>query len=273
MDPACARPRGHAVNEFTTTIGTPAAATVTSSDANDANGSRRRATARTLTLRPGIREVRDHARADGTQFKIYRGEIDAGPTTRPPPTTTTRRATSCSSSDCRDDEPHGADQVRADPHRRTLGRPLLDTSWPDGLLARIAQAAAGQLTPLVVDHDESRVVGRVEKLWAMDWTDGPWICARRGGRSACLVAEADTAVSFAYVSVPETEHADGWYRVTSGLVRELSLRTGVKPVEPRPACCRSDDRNHRSRDVSYGDGTIIRRPIGQVLGVRWGSPP
>ena len=36
----------------------------------------------------------------------------------------------------------------------------------------------GQKTPVVIDHDMERTVGVVHELFTMEWTDGPWICAR-----------------------------------------------------------------------------------------------
>ena len=121
----------------------------------------------------------------------------------------------------------------ADPAWTKRGRTLY---WPNSL-----RLIPGRVTPVVINHDEGRVVGRVEKLFTLEWTDGgPWICARAVvDDPPSWLRKHHTAVSFGYASVHETEHDDGWSRVTSGLVRELSLLSpGTEPCEPRPGCCR-----------------------------------
>ncbi len=125
-------------------------------------------------------------------------------------------------------------------------------------------------TPLVVDHNMERQVGVVDRLFQMDWTDGPWICASATVTDPpCWLRRHDTKASFGRWNAHSTTHDDGWERVTSALVKEVSLLISLEPAEPL-ACVMSlrEKAPAPVGDVAYGDGSVIRRPIGQVLGVR-----
>jgi hypothetical protein len=92
----------------------------------------------------------------------------------------------------------------------------------------------GKPTPLVVDHDVSRLIGTVDELFTMDWVDGPWICCRAVvDDPPCWLRKYETKASFARWDVHSTTHADGLERVTSALAKEVSLLSpATQPAEP-----------------------------------------
>ena len=115
-----------------------------------------------------------------------------------------------------------------------MGRPQVDARRQDVLLARLTKLLPGQPTPLVVDHDMEREVGVVHELFTMEWTDGPWICARATvEKPPGWLRTYQTKASFGSWRVHSTTHDDGWVRVTRALVKEVSLLSpAVEPAEP-----------------------------------------
>jgi hypothetical protein len=68
----------------------------------------------------------------------------------------------------------------------------------------------------------------------MEWTDVPWICARATvDDPPGWLRTYQTRASFGRWDVHSTIHADGWERVTSALVKEVSiLSPATEPAEP-----------------------------------------
>ncbi len=156
-------------------------------------------------------------------------------------------------------------------------RPGRTFYWPGAL-----RLLPGKPTPLVVDHEMSTTIGTVNELCTMTFTDGPWIVARG------IVDDApgwlrtyQTKASFGRWDVHATTHADGWERVTSAIVREVSLLSpALEPAEPLAQvvllqCSTARSSAPTTRAALPADGVIhtppgatLRRPGGQVLGVR-----
>jgi hypothetical protein len=64
-----------------------------------------------------------------------------------------------------------------EPHWTRPGRKLYDGGSLGFLPGK-------ESVPLLVDHDQNQLIGRVDSLWRFEWVDGPWLCA-----SATLDAE------------------------------------------------------------------------------------
>ena len=138
-----------------------------------------------------------------------------------------------------------------------------------------------QKTPVVIDHDMERIVGVVHELFTMEWTDGPWICARATlDDPPGWLKTYETTASFARWDVHSTPHDDGWDRVTRAFVKEVSLLSpAVEPAEPLACVTLFKPIEERAARIArapasdgtviHGNGQLLRRPnIGQVLGVR-----
>ena len=131
----------------------------------------------------------------------------------------------------------------------------------------------GTPTPLIVDHDMDRRIGFVRELFTMPWTDGPWIVARAEITDPpAWLRTYETKASFGRWDVHATRHEDGWERVTSALVKEVSLLSpGVEPSEPR-ACVLSfrptvEPTASREGQVILG-GPTLRRSFPTKLTIR-----
>ena len=133
--------------------------------------------------------------------------------------------------------------------------------------------------PLLVDHNMERQVGVVHELFEMDWTNDPWICARATVTDPPAgLRRYETKASFGRWNIHATEVGE-CERVTSAFVREVSLLSpahepneplacvlSIRPTEARPA--RSPRETAAGAIVIPANGQLIRRGIGQVLGVR-----
>jgi hypothetical protein len=129
--------------------------------------------------------------------------------------------------------------------------------------------------PLLVDHDDERRVGTVHAIHRMEWTDGPWMVAYATVHDPPRwLRRYDTKASFGFSAMwrgtfTECEH------IMAALVNEVSiLSPGTLPAEPlarvlslRPIRRSDATTPGPAGEVIYG-GPIIRRNIGQVLGVR-----
>ena len=155
-------------------------------------------------------------------------------------------------------------------------RPGRTFYWPGSL-----RLLPGKPTPLVVDHDMSRTIGTVNELTRMDFVDGPWIVARGvvDDPLPSWVRTYRTKASFGSWRVHATTHADGWERVTKAIVKEVSLLSpALEPAEPLAQVVlvqRSTSTPTNRASAMPADGVIhtppgatLRRPGGQVLGVR-----
>jgi hypothetical protein len=91
--------------------------------------------------------------------------------------------------------------------------------------------------PLVVDHEESSVVGTVHApMFKMDWIDGPWICARATVNTPPSWLERGTRASFDFRAPDRRKiniHGTCAEVIAWAVVREVSvLSAAKKPVEP-----------------------------------------
>ena len=91
--------------------------------------------------------------------------------------------------------------------------------------------------PLIVDHDDSREIGAVHELFKMDWTDGPWICARATVNTPPSWLKRGSAASFC-CKAPDLREIN--IRGTKAeviawaIAREVSvLSPSKRPAEPR----------------------------------------
>lgn len=137
--------------------------------------------------------------------------------------------------------------------------------------------------PLLADHDEGHEIGTVDKLFQMDWTDGPWICAsatvpdaaaswiKRGARASFGSRPFDCRE----VSIRGTTAEV----IADAFVDEVSVLIAMKPGEPLARVLWIDKREESppavptsdraaGGEVFYGDGrTITRHGVGRVLAV------
>ena len=118
-------------------------------------------------------------------------------------------------------------------------------------------------------------------LYRMEWTDGPWMIA-----SATIpdppswLRKHDTKASFSYSPYARSSFTDCEH-ITAGHINEVTiLSPGREPFEPlarvlsvrpktrfKPPATTTRNRPDPEARVFYG-GDLIRRPTGQVLGVR-----
>ena len=142
-------------------------------------------------------------------------------------------------------------------------RPERTFYWPGSL-----RLLPGKPTPLVVDHDMSRVIGTVHELLTMPWVDGPWIVARGiVDDPPGWLSTYQTKASFGRWDVHATTHANGWERVTSAIVKEVWLLAALEPAEPlaqvvllqRSTATSSTPTTRAS--AMLADGVIHLRPV------------
>ena len=123
--------------------------------------------------------------------------------------------------------------------------------------------------PVVVDHDEGKPVGEVHELVAWNFTDGRWIVARARLDAPPGWIRRGTPASFSSRPL-QTSEINGWRIITRALIDEITIVSSThRAVEPSAAVVLLKGTTSTSSvgEVSYG-GTIIRRNIGHVLGVR-----
>ena len=88
--------------------------------------------------------------------------------------------------------------------------------------------------PLIVNHDDDRVVGSVRSFSQMDDTDGPWLVApRRSTGAPEWLRKRETKASFAYCTIFVNEDVLGCEVVRDAWVTEVSLLSpDRRPREP-----------------------------------------
>jgi hypothetical protein len=135
--------------------------------------------------------------------------------------------------------------------------------------------------PLVVDHDMGREIGRVMSLHALQWVDGRWWTAHVTVTDRPPWLKRGTGASFEYKALDKMD-INGWSYVRNAIVCEVTVTSpDCEPRDPgarvltlhpaetvrssKPSPTATSDR--AGGEVFYG-GPVIRRPIGQVLGVR-----
>jgi hypothetical protein len=147
-----------------------------------------------------------------------------------------------------------------------------------------------ETVPLLVDHDDACEIGRVSKLFRVEWEDGPWIAAHATVTNPPDWLNRDTSASFGHWNVWRGNRTVGGVTaevVVEGFLREVSvLSPSVKPAEPcagvlsyRPS--ETAPPAMRSPEIAFVDpdlraaqreaaerGCIVRYGIGQVLAVR-----
>lgn len=138
-------------------------------------------------------------------------------------------------------------------------------------------------TPIVIDHQLDNVIGTVIELFTMPFTDGEWIVARGViDRPPDWLQPHRTKASVGYWKVHSTPHINGSTRITSAIVEEISVLTDLEPAEPlaevmllQRSTAPSSRPTIRASVQPAGDeviysppGAVLRRPTGQVLGVR-----
>lgn len=122
--------------------------------------------------------------------------------------------------------------------------------------------------PVLVNHDQDRVVGTVDTLIRWEDADGPWVAAIATIHHRPVWLEKGARASFGYKNGSTNDDFFGHEVVHRGYVTEVSVLIGRTPAEPcaqvltlRPA--------EVAREEITLKPTLIRRPnIGQVLGVR-----
>jgi len=160
-----------------------------------------------------------------------------------------------------------------------------DPAWRDRIMYRSdALLFRGRPVPLVVNHDKSRQLGEIAKIYKLD-DDGPWLVGigtMTGERPEWLKRGTPASLRcyplFRRDVVIRERRADV---IAKALLDEISvLSPGNEPGEPlarvlllRESPVAVRDTSGRASaggegEVFYG-GPIIRRPnIGRVLGVR-----
>ena len=137
-------------------------------------------------------------------------------------------------------------------------------------------------TPVVIDHNEQRVVGHVKNVYVWDDVDyGTRV--RKWHFAACeLDAKPDwlkrgSGVSWGYHPLHEYAGNRDTTVLTSCIIREISLLSPARtPLEPLARVSYVKEtppvtNRHQAQpgEVVFGHGQMLRRPnIGTVLGVR-----
>ena len=128
--------------------------------------------------------------------------------------------------------------------------------------------------PLLVNHDETRVIGVVRELTRFEDTDGPWLAALATVTDRPAWLKRGTRASFGYRG-GRTSSFDGDV-LRQGWVTEVSVLTADhEPLEPGARVLTLRENANPIRPVApagatviAGNGQLLRRPVGQVLGVR-----
>lgn len=151
---------------------------------------------------------------------------------------------------------------------------------PELIVSRdaLAKLKSSEPTPVVVDHDDDRVVGRVREMWVGEDVDyGTRV--RSWHFATCELderpdwLERGSGVSWSYYPLREyTAWGTETTVLTRCIVREISILTpATAPAEPlaRVALLRQVEPKPAERESVILGGAMIHRPaIGQVLGVR-----
>jgi hypothetical protein len=141
--------------------------------------------------------------------------------------------------------------------------------------------------PLIVDHDEEREIGVVHELSRIEWSDGPWICARASIYDApAWLQQYKTKASFSHRNLSTRTYTE-CELVARALVDEVSvLSPSVKPVEPlaevllleraappaaRAAAAYGEYRLKPGESWIPSTGVLVRKNIGRVTGYDLGN--
>ena len=91
-----------------------------------------------------------------------------------------------------------------------------------------------EAVPVVVDHDEDRVIGTVVEFYpAEDAAGGRWLWARCDVTAPPAWLKRDGGCSLSYITFRE-QAMDGWSRILDARVKEVSLLSpSVRPAEAR----------------------------------------
>ncbi len=131
--------------------------------------------------------------------------------------------------------------------------------------------------PVIVDHDDDDVIGRVLEFYdADDAAGGRWRWARCEITSPPAWLRMNGGVSFGYASL-QKQDMGAWSRVLRAPILELSLLSPSRqPAEPRARVAWIGPEDSPMERTSAGEevlhlpaGQLLRRPnVGRVLGVR-----
>ena len=134
--------------------------------------------------------------------------------------------------------------------------------------------------PLLINHDDDRVIGTVHTITRFEDTDGPWLaCIAEIHDLPCWLTRGDTKASFSYVPLGSND-VFGCEIARRGIIKEVSvLSPSVEPAEPlakvltlHPTEPKASTRA-AAGDTLLAPGRIVRRGIGQVLGCADGNAP
>ena len=135
---------------------------------------------------------------------------------------------------------------------RRNGRTLYDTSQ--------IRMLPTKPTPLLIDHDEGRPLGKVTQLLRLRDLDGWWLTAVAELEEVPSWLRRGTPASFAFHPLQMSSFGDNVVR--SALVTEVSVLSALDPYEPlakvlyvKPIRAKPAARE----EVSYGNGQLIRR--------------
>lgn len=140
--------------------------------------------------------------------------------------------------------------------------------------------------PLIVDHDDDREIGTVQKLHRWDWIDGPWIFASATVTAPPPWLKRGTRVSFGSKIVSRRDVSIREYNadvVALAFVEEVSVLSpsvqprepcaevlSIRPIEKKPTsspAAVTTTSNRAAAGEVLGGQRIFRRNIGQVLAV------
>ena len=143
---------------------------------------------------------------------------------------------------------------------RRNGRTLYDTSQ--------IRMLPTKPTPLLIDHDEGRPLGKVTQLLRLRDLDGWWLTAVAELEEVPSWVRRGTPASFAFHALQMSSFGDNVVR--SALVTEVSLLSALDPYEPaaRVLNLKPIQKPAAREEVFYGGQTIVRPGVGRVLGVR-----
>jgi hypothetical protein len=136
--------------------------------------------------------------------------------------------------------------------------------------------------PVCVEHDKEVRIGRVTALRVEEAPDGAWLMIHAAlDEPPDWLRKRETAVSIARAAFDtRTPWGAQWQLVQGAILTEVSLLThGSKPAfagarvewvgkPDHSLAAVTSDRVAGDEVIHHPPGTILRRPVGKVLGVR-----
>ena len=125
--------------------------------------------------------------------------------------------------------------------------------------------------PLVIDHSMGAELGRIDKLFTLDWIDGPWVAASGWlDKAPPSWLRRGSPASFARWDAHAASDELG-ERVVSAWLKEVSICLSSEPLEAGAQVLsirRTETKPEALEEIVQTTGVIYRPSSGVVLGIR-----